>query len=244
MAKPALLLIGYGRMGREVEALAREWHFPIVGVASRSRPLQEPMLQRAEVVVDFSVPEAVLATARQVLAASKRMVIGTTGWAEQRQELLALVQRVDGGVVYSSNFSLGMQLFLRLVRYVARLARPFEDYDIWVHELHHRHKRDAPSGTALMLAEAILQELPRKQRMATDPRGPLLPEELHVSSSRGGEVVGVHTVTIGTTGETIELIHRATSRRAFAIGALLAAEWIAQRRGFYEFAEVVDELLQ
>ncbi|MEN3027413.1 MAG: 4-hydroxy-tetrahydrodipicolinate reductase [Chlorobiota bacterium] len=244
MPKPALLLVGYGRMGREVEALAQEWQFPIVGIASRSRPLEESMLQQAKVVVDFSVPEAVLPTAQRVLAAGKRMVIGTTGWAEQRQELAALVEGTGGGVVYSSNFSLGMRLFLLLVRYAARLARPFEDYDVWVHELHHRHKRDAPSGTALMLAEAILQELPRKQRVVTDLRGPLLPEELHVSSSRGGEVVGVHTVSIGTAGETIELVHQATSRRAFAVGALLAAEWIAQRRGFYEFAEVVGELLR
>jgi 4-hydroxy-tetrahydrodipicolinate reductase len=243
MAKPALLLVGYGRMGREVEQLARQRGFPIVGIASRSRPLQPEMLWEAEVVVDFSAAEAVLPTARLVLAAGKPLVIGTTGWTAQRQELQELVQQFDGAVVYGSNFSLGMQLFRRLVAEAARLIAPFEDYDIFVHELHHRFKRDAPSGTALLLAETILQALPRKRYVVTEAQGPLPSEALHVSSSRGGEVVGTHAVYVDAAGESIELVHRATSRRAFAAGALLAAEWIVQRRGFYEFGQVVEELL-
>lgn len=243
MAKPALLLVGYGRMGREVEQLARQRGFPIVGIASRSRPLQPEMLREAEVVVDFSAAEAVLPTARLVLAAGKPLVIGTTGWTAQRQELQELVQQFDGAVVYGSNFSFGMQLFRRLVAEAARLIAPFGDYDIFVHELHHRFKRDAPSGTALLLAETILQALPRKRYVVTEAQGPLPPEALHVSSSRGGEVVGTHAVYVDAAGESIELVHRATSRRAFAAGALLAAEWIVQRRGFYEFGQVVEELL-
>ncbi len=243
MAKPALLLVGYGRMGQEVEALAQQTGFPIVGVSSRSRPLQPEMLQAADVVIDFSVPEAVLPTACQVLEAGKRLVIGTTGWAEHREKLRQLTEQTDGGVVYGSNFAVGVHLFLRLVRQAAQWIAPFAEYDIFLHEIHHRSKRDAPSGTALLLAETILQVLPRKQRVETEPHGPLPPEVLHISSSRGGAVVGVHTVTIDAEGESIELIHRAKSRRPFAAGALLAAEWIAQRRGFYEFAQVLEELL-
>ncbi len=243
MPKPALLLVGYGRMGQEVERVASQMGFPVVGIASGSRPLQPEMLQRAEVVVDFSVPEAVLPTARRVLEAGKRLVIGTTGWAAQREELRTLTEEMEGGVVYGSNFALGLQLFLRLVEQAARLVAPFEEYDLFVHEIHHRAKRDAPSGTALLLAERILQALPRKRRLLTEARGPLPAEVLHVSSSRGGSVVGVHTVFIDAEGESLELVHRAKSRRPFAVGALIAAEWIAQRRGFYEFGQVVEELL-
>lgn len=244
MAKPALLLVGYGRMGREVEAAAQQMGFPIVGIASRSRPLRPEMLQAAEVVVDFSVPEAVLPTAQRVLEAGKRLVIGTTGWTAQREELRRLTEHMGTGVVYGSNFALGLQLFLRLVQQAAHLVAPFEEYDLFVHEIHHRWKRDAPSGTALLVAERILQALPRKQRILTDAHGPLPAEVLHISSSRGGSVVGVHAVFIDAEGESIELVHRAKSRRPFAVGALIAAEWIAQRRGFYEFGQVVDELLR
>ncbi len=243
MRKLALFLVGYGRMGREVESLARQRGYRIVGIASRSRPLQREALQEADVVLDFSAAEAVLPTARQVLAAGKPMVIGTTGWTAQRQELEALVRQYDGGVVYGSNFALGMHLFVRIVRYAAQLVAPFEEYDVFLHELHHRHKRDAPSGTALLLAEAIMQALPRKQRIVTEAAGPLTPEALHVSSSRGGELIGTHVVYVDAAGESLELIHRAKSRQAFAAGALMAADWIVGRRGLYEFAQVVGELL-
>ncbi|GBD07417.1 4-hydroxy-tetrahydrodipicolinate reductase [bacterium HR21] len=244
MAKPALFLVGYGRMGREVEQLAQERGFLVVGVASRSRPLEPAHLQAADVVVDFSVAEAVIGTARQVLAAGKRLVIGTTGWTAQRRELEELVARFHGGVVYSSNFALGVQLFVRIVQYAARLVAPFADFDIFVHELHHRHKRDAPSGTALRIAEAILQACPRKQRIVTAETGPLPPEALHLSFSRGGELIGTHVVYLDAASEGIELVHRAKHRRAFAAGALLAAEWIVHRQGLYEFGDVLEELLR
>lgn len=244
MSKPALFLVGYGRMGREVEQLAHERGFPVVGIASRSRPLELERLHAADVVIDFSVADAVLGTAQQVLAAGKRLVIGTTGWTAQRRELEELVDRYRGGVVYGSNFAVGMQLFRRIVRYAAQLVTPFEEFDLFLHELHHRHKRDAPSGTALQLAEILLQACPRKRRLLTESAGPIPPEALHISSSRGGELVGTHVVYLDAAGESIELVHRAKQRRAFASGALLAAEWIAHRQGFYEFGDVLEDLLR
>jgi 4-hydroxy-tetrahydrodipicolinate reductase len=244
MELPRLALVGYGRMGREIESLARRRGFAVTAIFSRSRPLTSVQeLTEADVVVDFSVAEAVPHTAQLALQAGKRLVIGTTGWEAYREELRRQTDAWGGGVVYASNFAIGVQLLYHLVQQAARFSARMPDYDIFLHEIHHRHKRDAPSGTARKLAELILRELPRKRTASTATEGPLPEDVLHVSASRGGEVIGTHTVYIDAPGESVELIHRAKSRESFAAGALLAAQWIASRQGFYEFSDVLQALL-
>lgn len=235
-----LALVGYGRMGREVEAVARErGHEPVVV----SRGARFP--GDCAVGIDFTRADAVLDNLDAALAAGARYVIGTTGWDGRLAEARARVTECDGGLVCGANFSLGVQLFLRVVRDAARRLRSWPDYDPYVLERHHRGKRDAPSGTARLLAEALAAGGGRRTRAASllPPEGPLDGDAFHVASLRAGGIVGDHTVGWDCGDDEILLEHRARSRRGFAKGAVLAAEWIAQRRGVYAFEEVVDALL-
>jgi 4-hydroxy-tetrahydrodipicolinate reductase len=176
------------------------------------------------------------------MAAGARYVVGTTGWQDHMEEVRRVVEIAGGGLVHAPNFSLGVNLFYRLVREAAALLAPFADYDPYVLERHHRHKKDAPSGTAQLLV-SILEEATGR-RGAVSLGGGLPPDVFHVSSVRAGGIVGEHTVGFDSGGDEILLEHRARSRRGFALGAVLAAEWIATRTGFYTFESVLDDLLR
>ncbi len=235
-----LALVGYGRMGREVEVVARErGHEPVVVLRGAPFPLDCP------VGLDFTRAEAVLRNLDAALGAGARYVIGTTGWDAQLAEARARVAACDGGLVWGANFSLGVQVFLRIVRDTARRLHALPAYDPYVLERHHRGKRDAPSGTARLLADALISAGGRRARAETRlaADAPLPDDALHVASVRAGGIVGDHVVGWDSGEDEILIEHRARSRRGFARGAVLAAEWIAARRGCHAFDDVVDALL-
>ncbi|MGE0454350.1 MAG: 4-hydroxy-tetrahydrodipicolinate reductase [Vicinamibacteria bacterium] len=229
-------IVGYGRMGHEVEAVLGERGHAAVVAPRGAFPADCP------VGIDFTRPEAVRGNLERALAAGACYVIGTTGWEAQRQELLALVAARSGGVVHAANFSVGVNLFYRIVEQAARLVCRVPEFDPYVVEKHHRLKRDAPSGTAKVLARAL--EAAYAPRTAETALSGLLPKErFQVAAVRAGGIVGEHTVGFDSGGDEILLEHRARSRRGFASGAVLAAEWIAGRSGVHGFDEVLDELL-
>lgn len=226
-----LLLLGHGRMGRAVEQLAPARGFVVAGVLnSKSNAagagLGRDALRGIDVVTDFTRPDAVVENVRRVAGAGGRMVVGTTGWYERLEEVRKIVGEHGAGLVYAANFSLGVQLFYRLARETARLCARWPQYEPFLVETHHRFKRDAPSGTAQELARQV---------------GPMLRERLPaIQSVRAGFVPGTHELGFDAEGETLLLRHAARTRQAFAEGALVAARWAAEHKGFKHFSEILD----
>src|SRR6185369_12286038 len=189
------------------------------------------------VCIDFSTPNSVLSNIRCAVDARRDIVIGTTGWDQHLPEIRNMVR--DSGLLYSSNFSLGMNIFFRIAASAAELMRKSSEYDPYIEEIHHRQKADSPSGTALTLGRILLERIDRKKAILSHPpEGKIAPEQLHVASLRTGTVTGTHTVGFDSEADLIELRHTAKNRRGFALGALTAARWLRGRKGIYTMDDV------
>ncbi|MEX2467541.1 MAG: 4-hydroxy-tetrahydrodipicolinate reductase [Gemmatimonadota bacterium] len=242
-----IALVGYGRMGRAVEAQAEARGHDVVACLGREQ-LGEPAeeiarrMSDADVAIDFTVASLVPNVVRAAAVARTHLVTGTTGLEEDAYEAM---RGVDGiGVVHGPNFSIGVHVFFRLARTAAGLIDAVGAYDTHVHEAHHRHKRDHPSGTAVRLAELLTEGLNAKARWeAGPPDGRADPEVLYVTSTRAGEIPGTHTVGFEGAHDRIELTHEARGRDGFAAGAVRAAEWIGGKTGTFTFTEVMDHIL-
>jgi 4-hydroxy-tetrahydrodipicolinate reductase len=246
-----VLIIGYGSMGREVEkVLLDRGH----AVAARVDPAQKDadakeltpeLAGRADIAIEFSHAEAVLENAKRYAALGLSAVCGTTGWYGRLEELKGIVGKSKIGYLYGSNFSIGAHLFFALAAAATELANPCPEYDIMGWEVHHKRKKDSPSGTALSLAKIITTTSDRKKKVVVDKldRAPA-PDELHFASVRGGEVPGTHTILLDSAFDTIELTHRARNRGGLALGAVRAAEWLAGRSGVIEVSDFIQELLR
>jgi len=230
-------VVGPGKMGREVEAVLLERKHEPVRVGKG-----EAFPAGCAVGIDFTRGETVVANVKKALAARARYVVGTTGWSEHADEVRRLVEQAGGGLVHAANFSVGVNLFYAIVREAARILGPFPDYDPYVVERHHRQKRDTPSGTAKALAAILESGGGARRRAVASLEGTLKPDEFLVASVRAGGIVGEHTVGFDSGGDEILLEHRARSRRGFALGAVLAAEWIASRSGVFGFDAVLADL--
>ena len=232
-----IALIGYGKMGHEIEAAALEQGETIAKTFDIGNPADAPSLADADVCIEFSTPETVLQNIRVAAEARKDIVVGTTGWYEQLPEVRKLVK--DSGLLYSPNFSIGVNILFRLAKAAAALIYKAPQYDAYIHEMHHRQKVDSPSGTALQLGNILLDGIERKKRILTKPPdGKIAPEMLHVTSTRIGTFAGTHTVGFDSDADVIELTHVAKTRRGFALGALTAARWLRGRKGIYTMDDV------
>lgn len=196
-----------------------------------------------DAAIDFSQPLAVLDNVDRATQIGVPLVIGTTGWDEHLDDVRRMVEKRDAAVVYGTNFSVGANLFFRLAEHAAQLFDAFDEYDPYVLEHHHRDKIDAPSGSALRLAELIVNVSRRKNKLQIgNPAGAIDPDALHVASLRAGGAFGEHRVGFDSNTDTVQLVHSARGREGFAQGALLAAEWIRNKVGFFEFSAVLDEI--
>jgi 4-hydroxy-tetrahydrodipicolinate reductase len=229
-----LALFGNGAMGQLVGALARDEGHEVALVltsrdAVRSMDELQESLRGMDAAIDFTVADAVFANVSVCARAGVPLVVGTTGWNARLDEVRGVVTEHDGALIYGANFSIGVNLFYRIVARAAELFEGVEDYAPFIEEAHHARKRDAPSGTALCLRELL----------ATDSR-----REIPISSTRAGFIPGTHRVGFDSAADQIQLTHMARSRDGFARGALQAALWIIGRRGVYEFSEMLEEILQ
>lgn len=230
-------VVGLGKMGREVEAVLRERkHEPVLVRRGEAFP------PGCAAGIDFTRAEAVESNVAAALDAGARYVVGTTGWQDRMPAVRQLVEARQGGLVWAANFSVGVNLFYRIVRDAAALLARFPEYDPYILERHHRQKKDAPSGTARALADILGRSGLRRAEPEMELRGALADERFHVAAVRAGGIVGDHTVGFDSGGDEILLEHRARTRHGFAAGAVMAAEWIAQRGGFYAFDQVLDDL--
>ena len=241
-----IALLGYGKMGKEVERAAIDRGHQVVGTYDVGDVLTAVSLEAsgAQVAIDFTQPSALLDNVKVVAEAHLPLVIGTTGWDEQWSKIETLVVSAKIGCVFASNFSIGVNLFLEIVRNAAHLLDA-ADYDAYIIESHHRMKKDFPSGTALTIAKTMIAQMHSKSHIQSEllQGQPVDRAALVVSSIRAGSITGTHTVGFETEDDSIELTHRANSRKGFASGAVRAAEWIINRQGFYRFEESIAEIL-
>jgi len=232
-----IALIGFGKMGREIDALAREQGETIARVFEIDSPVRPEDLAGVDICIEFSAPDSVLPNIRCAVEARKDIIVGTTGWDKHLPEIRSMVK--DSGLLYSSNFSLGMNIFFRIAASAAELMRNSSEYDPYIEEIHHRQKADSPSGTALSLGRILLARIDRKKGiLAQPPDGKIPADMLHISSIRAGTGAGTHTVGFDSEADLIELRHTAKNRRGFALGALTAARWLRGRKGVYTMDDV------
>jgi 4-hydroxy-tetrahydrodipicolinate reductase len=219
---PNLAIVGYGKMGRLVEQLAPEYGFTVTARLDIDR--NEP-LDNVDVAIEFSTPASVLGNVAKMAALRIPVVVGTTGWLEHMAEAKTIVEKNDSALVWSPNFSIGVNIFTRLVSEAARLFKNEKEYGAWAWEIHHITKKDAPSGTLIKLVEQM--------------RASGFERNIDTSSNRAGAHPGTHEIGFDSVADTITLRHTARSREGFARGALKAAQWIIGRKGFYEFSDVL-----
>lgn len=228
-----IALLGYGAMGRIIKTLAENKTHEIAVIIDESdgNLLAENLAEKlkgVDAAIDFSIAGAVKRNVEACLIADVPLVEGTTGWNNQREEIEKIIKEKNGAFVFGANFLIGVNLFYRITDFAAELVAKFEDYEAFIEEQHHSRKKDAPSGTALKLKEIVAKNITK---------------EFSVSSTRAGNIPGTHRVGFDGIADQILLEHSARSREGFAAGAITAAEWIIGKNGFYEFSDVMDEIL-
>lgn len=236
-----IALVGYGSMGKEIEKLTQDKDIQITDIFDIDNPIKDGDYS---VAIEFTQPDSVMQNIEKLANLKKNIVLGTTGWYGEEYLIKEIVKANDIGLVWASNFSIGMQLFFQIIEHASKLINSIEDYDIFMHEFHHKRKKDSPSGTAETISQILLNNINRKKKAQykTSERK-INPEQLHVTSTRGGEVPGTHSVYLDSIADTIELTHRARNRSGFALGAIKAAELIDGKKGFFKFDDLLQEII-
>jgi 4-hydroxy-tetrahydrodipicolinate reductase len=245
-----IAITGYGKMGQITEQLAIEGGHKVVSTidpavkSAKFKELSKENLCGADVVIDFTVPAIILENIDNYIKYGINAVIGTTGWYEYLQEVKEKVEKSKIGLIWSGNFSIGVNLFFRIIKQSAGLMSKFSIYDVMGYEIHHNRKKDSPSGTMNMIGNILLESLKNKKKIVTEKLSrEISEEEIHLASVRGGSVPGTHVVAFDSEVDTIELKHTARSRKGLAVGAIKAAEWINGKKGFYNIEDMMNEII-
>ncbi len=242
-----IILLGYGKMGQQIEQFAHKRGHEILLIVDKDNreSLTAADLIGADVAIDFSQPLAALSNISLCFEANIPIVVGTTGWYEHLQEVESTTLAANQSLLYGSNFSIGVNIFFHVNKLLAKAMNPYKQYDVQVEEIHHIQKLDAPSGTAITIAEGILSGLDHKQDWVNEVVGTAdelvaKPNELLIESLRIEDVPGTHTVLYSSEVDQIEFKHTAHNRAGFALGAVVAAEWLIGKKGFYQVTEMFD----
>ncbi|MWB94612.1 4-hydroxy-tetrahydrodipicolinate reductase [Flavobacterium sp. GA093] len=229
-----IALLGYGKMGKVIERIALERGHEIVLKKDETNTFEG--LSNADVAIDFSVPTAAVDNISNCFHTNVPVVSGTTGWLEHFDEMVALCNEKQGGFISSSNFSLGVNIFFELNEYLAKIMSQFDSYKVSMEEIHHTQKLDAPSGTAISLAKGVIENSAYANWTMDEAKQ----NEIFIEAKRIGDVPGTHTVTYDSVVDSIELKHTAHNREGFALGAVIAAEWLAGKKGIYSMKDVLN----
>lgn len=242
-----IVILGYGKMGQLIEkfALKRGHEIALIVDSQNREGLTAEDLEDADIAIDFSTPEAALDNISLCFEANLPLVVGTTGWYDHLQEVKETCLDANQSLLYGSNFSIGVNIFFHVNKLLAKAIAPYQQYDVQVEEIHHIHKLDAPSGTAITIAEGIIENSETKKSWVNQLIGSEedivnLPDELLIESIRIEEVPGTHTVLYSSEVDQIEFKHTAHNRDGFALGAVIAAEWLYGKKGFYQVTEIFD----
>lgn len=229
-----IALLGYGRMGKAIEQIALQRGHEIVIKDAGTAPYD---ITTADVAIDFSIPNVAFNNISNCLNNNTPVVSGTTGWLDKYEEAVELCNKNKGGFIYASNFSLGVNIFFELNDYLAKMMNALEDYNVSIEEIHHTKKLDAPSGTAITLAEGIIENSAKDNWELGDKTSE---ENIPIVAKRIPEVPGTHTVWYDSEVDSIEIKHTAHSRKGFALGAVVAAEWIIGKKGVFTMKDVLN----
>ncbi len=233
-----IALIGYGKMGQIIEEMAlRRNHSVVLKLTSKDNwNAQTLLLVKADVAIEFTHPHAAVENIKKCFDANIPVVVGTTGWYHHLEEIKNLCLQNNQSLLYASNFSIGMNLFLKINEYVAQLMSQYSDYLVNLLEVHHTQKKDAPSGTAINIAEQILKYYPNKKRWTLNRND----KELYIHVCRAGDEKGFHSVYYQSDVDEIQISHHAHSRKGFALGAVLAAEFLKDKKGIFTMKDVLE----
>ena len=229
-----IALLGYGKMGKVIERIALERGHEIVLKKDEFNTYDG--LATADVAIDFSVPTAAVSNISSCFNNNVPVVSGTTGWLEHFDEMIALCNEKQGGFISSSNFSLGVNIFFEVNEYLAKIMAQLDSYKVSMEEIHHTQKLDAPSGTAISLAKGVIENSNYTNWTLNEAND----KEIHIEAKRIGDVPGTHTVAYDSVVDSIEIKHTAHNREGFALGAVIAAEWLAGKKGIYSMKDVLN----
>lgn len=232
-----IAIVGYGKMGHIIEKVALDKGMNVkakidpVAEDATHKEINRESLKNIDVCIEFSAPDVAVENIRKIAAFRKNVVVGTTGWYDKVNEAKRIVGEKGIGLIYSPNFSIGVNVFFRLAKYISRIMNNLNGYEVSMTEAHHIHKKDAPSGTAKKIAEIIKENIDRV-------------DKIDIKSIREGEIPGTHTVNFESEADIIKLEHEAKGREGFALGAVMAAEWISGKKGFFTIEDMMKEIIK
>ncbi|OHD20507.1 MAG: 4-hydroxy-tetrahydrodipicolinate reductase [Spirochaetes bacterium GWC1_27_15] len=245
-----IAIIGYGKMGKQIHKFALEKKHSIISIIDKFAPevnfktVDSNSLKDVEVVIDFASPEGIEDRINEYVKNNVCVVMGTTGWYNNIDKIKKIVDDKIG-FIWSGNFSLGVNIFFRIVKEASKIFNNFPEYDSLAYEIHHNQKQDSPSGTALMIGNVMLSELKNKTKITTEKLDRKIEsDELHIASVRAGYYPGTHTVEFDSAVDTIELKHTARTREGFAVGAVMAAGWIKDKKGFFSIDDFMNAIIK
>jgi 4-hydroxy-tetrahydrodipicolinate reductase len=233
-----IALLGYGKMGHEIEKIAvKRGHEVILKIdRDNAAGTDQETLGKADVAIEFSTPQTVVPNIRRCFEAGVPVVVGTTGWYEEFESISGDCHAREAALFHATNFSLGVNLFFKINSYLAELMNNYPQYEVSMEEIHHIHKLDKPSGTAITLAEQILKKVSRKKKWSIDDKDT---STLFIKDVREGEVPGTHIIRYQSEVDDIEILHKAHNRSGFALGAVMAAEFLKGKKGIYTMSDLV-----
>ena len=244
-----IALIGYGRMGKEIEHIAKQRGHTISAIidpnegGATHKEISDGGLQNVDACIEFTHPSVVLENIEKLSKLKLNIVVGTTGWYDTIVTVKSMIEKNGNGFIYGSNFSVGVNVFFAIVEKAAKIMNNVQEYDVFGYELHHNQKADSPSGTARSVAEILEKNIDRKTKINYEMvNRKINPEELHYASIRAGSIPGTHVAGFDSAADTIELRHTARNRKGFALGAVLAAEFIQNRKGFYTLKDLMKTI--
>ncbi|WP_417362107.1 4-hydroxy-tetrahydrodipicolinate reductase [Galbibacter sp.] len=229
-----IALLGYGKMGKMIEKIALSRGHEIIAKIDINSTATD--ISKADVAIDFSIPDAAFNNITLCLENRIPVISGTTGWLDKYPEAVALCKKHNGAFIYASNYSLGVNIFFQINEYLAKIMNNHSQYGISMEEIHHTQKLDAPSGTAITLAEGIIKHTDKTKWTLEDPKA----DEIQIVAKRIDAVPGTHTVSYENEIDSISLTHTANSREGFALGAVVAAEWIVGKQGVFTMKDVLN----
>jgi len=233
-----IALIGYGKMGKEIEKIAEKRGHEIVLVIDQDNAdlVSANDLKKADVAIEFTTPVTVLDNIQKCFDADLPIVVGTTGWYDHFEKIKKNCVSNKKSLFYASNFSLGVNLFFKVNKYLAELMNKYPEYDVCMEEIHHIHKLDKPSGTAITLAEQVISNIDRKNKWSIDDKNA---DTLFIDDKREGEVPGTHIIKYKSAIDDIEIMHKAHNRQGFALGSVVAAEFLKGKKGIYTMSDII-----
>lgn len=233
-----IVLFGYGKMGKEIEKIAIDRKHEIILKVDETNAatITKDELAKSDVAIEFSTPQTVLNNIYKCFEIKLPVVVGTTGWYDNFEKVKSDCNNGNNTLFHATNFSIGVNLFFKMNSFLAEMMNNYPDYNVRMEEIHHIHKLDKPSGTAITLAEQIIAKLENKKNWSIEKESP---ETLFIKDVREGEVPGTHIIKYSSAVDDIEIMHKAHNRKGFALGAVMAAEFVHNKKGIYTMSDMV-----